>query len=50
MKFSKKVDHCLFIEEESYNWAPVRSGSSKLALFFMALLMLGTVVILTQLR
>lgn len=50
MKLSKKVEHCLFVEEESYNWAPARSGASKLMLMIMALLMLGSVVILTQLR
>ena len=47
---SKKIEHCLFVEEESYNWAPAQSGASKRMLFLMAMLMFGTVVVLTQLR
>jgi len=50
VKLSKRVEHCLFVEEESYNWAPARMGASKRMLMVMALLILGTVVILTQLR
>ncbi len=50
MRFSRKVDHCLFVEEESYNWAPDRSQVSKRMLFFMTFLLLGAVVALTQMR
>jgi len=50
VKLSKKVEHCLFVEEESYNWAPAQSGISKGALVLMALTMLAAVVVLTQLR
>jgi len=50
VRFSRKVDHCLFVEEESYNWAPDRSQVSKRMLFFMTFLLLGAVVALTQMR
>jgi hypothetical protein len=50
VKYSKKLHHCLFVEEESYNWAPARTGASKRMLVLMAVLILGSVVILTQLR
>lgn len=28
MKFSRKQPHCLFVEEEQYNWAPAKSSVS----------------------
>ena len=48
--FSKKLEHCVFVEEETYNWAPAHTGASKPVLLLGALLMLGAVVVLTQLR
>ncbi len=44
MKFSRKQPHCLFVEEEQYNWAPTKCGiSGKLiglsALFILAALL-----------
>ncbi|MCB1669577.1 MAG: hypothetical protein R3F41_11225 [Gammaproteobacteria bacterium] len=48
--FSKKVEHCLFVEEETYNWAPDYSATSKRILLIMGLFMLGAVVALTQMR
>ena len=50
MKLSRKVEHCLFVEEESYNWAPASTGTSRGFLVLMALVMLGAVVVLSQLR
>jgi hypothetical protein len=50
VKFAKKVNHCLFVEEETYDWAPVRSGSGRGLLIAMALIMLGAVLLLSQLR
>ena len=48
--FTKKVEHCLFVEEETYNWAPNHGAASKKALLIMGLFMLGAVVALTQMR
>lgn len=48
--FTKKVEHCLFVEEETYNWAPDYSTASKKAILIMGLFMLGAVVALTQMR
>lgn len=29
MKWFRKNQHCLFVEEERYNWAPVRGGQGR---------------------
>ena len=48
MRFSKKVDHCLFVEEETYNWAPDYPAISKRVVVIMGLFMLGAMAALTQ--
>jgi len=50
VKLAKRVEHCLFVEEETYNWAPARTGSGKGLLIVMALVILAGVLLLTQLR
>lgn len=47
--FAKKTQHCLFVEEEHYDWAPERSLASKRGLFVMGCFLLGVVVALTLL-
>ena len=44
----KKTSHCLFVEEESYNWASPKSGRNRqliaLAILFMIAGMLFSVL------
>ena len=46
----RKQQHCLFVEEETYNWAPQHTATSKRILLIMGLFLLGAVVALTQMR
>ncbi|MBL4819617.1 MAG: hypothetical protein JKY98_01325 [Gammaproteobacteria bacterium] len=39
MKVFKKAQHCLFVEEETYNWAPVKSVFSLRGLIIFSLLL-----------
>jgi len=50
VKPSKKGGHCLFVEEESYDWAPIRTGASKSLLVLSTLLFISMVIFLTLSR
>ena len=35
----KKTEHCVFVEEETYNWAPAKSAISTRSVIVLTLLM-----------
>lgn len=46
---SRKIQHCLFVEEERYNWASPKSVLNR-RLLFMALLFVAAGVLFSVLR
>ena len=46
---SRKIQHCLFVEEESYNWTSPKSAVNR-RLFVMAVLFVAAGVLFSVLR
>lgn len=40
----KKPSHCLFAEEETYNWTSPKSGRNKLLIYLAVLFMIAAVL------
>lgn len=48
MKYSKKPQNVLFVEEESYNWAPVKTGNRRL--IYLSILFVFAALLFSALR
>ena len=49
MKWSKKPQNVLFVEEESHNWAPAKSSVNK-RLVYLSILIVITALLFSALR
>ncbi|MFM1895299.1 MAG: hypothetical protein RLZZ385_373 [Pseudomonadota bacterium] len=50
MRSGKKIPHALFVEEENYNWAPVRRGYGRVALAMMVVAVVAGVLLISLSR
>jgi len=44
LKFLKKPVHCLFVEEETYDWAPAKPSITTRSVIVFTLMMMGLVL------